>query len=91
MVKLSIYLNRHVFVMELKEPQSGNMYLPTCAPYEDSNQPAHPHEETLHHWLSKMRPVNILIRLCECASWSESSLGAHVKRYVSHVAVQIKD
>ena len=38
------------------------------------------YEETLHHWLSKMRPVKILIRLPECAGRSEYSLGAHVRR-----------
>ena len=57
----------------------------------DSNQPAYqrrlfriryPGEETWHPWLSKMCPVKILIRLCECTVWSESSLGAHVWRYV---------
>ena len=41
-----------------------------------------PHEETLPLRMSKMRPVKILIRLCEYAGWSESSLGAHVKKYV---------
>ena len=40
------------------------------------------HAETLHPWLLKIRPVKILIRLRECAGWSESSLGAHVRRYV---------
>ena len=40
-----------------------------------------PHEETLHPWLSQKRPVKILIRLRECAGWSESYLGAHVRRY----------
>ena len=39
-------------------------------------------EETLQPWLSKMRPMKILIRLCEFAGLSESSLGAHVRRYV---------
>ena len=39
------------------------------------------HEETLHR-VAKTHPVKILIRLRECASWSESSLGAHVRRYV---------
>ena len=57
-----------------------------CAPNENSNQPAHPlrylHEETLHPWLSKMRLVKSLIRLRECAGWSESSLSAQVQRYV---------
>ena len=36
---------------------------------------------TLHPWLSIMRAVKIQIRLRECAVWSESSLGAHVRRY----------
>ena len=40
------------------------------------------HEETLHPWLSKMRTAKIQIRLRECAGWSESSQGAHVKRYI---------
>ena len=47
-------------------------YLRTYTPIEDSIQPAIPpsdqslrcsHEETLHAWVSKMRPVRILIRL----------------------------
>ena len=38
--------------------------------------------QPVHHWLSKMFAVKILIRLRECAGWSESSLGAHVRRYV---------
>ena len=71
--------------------QREKMYLITCTPNEDPNQSAHlrslnslrcPHEETLHPWLSKMRPVKILIRLHECAVWSESSLDAHVQWYV---------
>ena len=40
------------------------------------------HKETLHPWLSKMHPGKILIRLRECAGWSESSLGALVWSYV---------
>ena len=49
-----------------------------------SDQSLHcPHEETLLPWLSKMLAVKILIRLRECAVWSESSLGAHVRRYIS--------
>ena len=36
----------------------------------------------LHTWLSKMCPVKIVIRLRECAGWSESSLDACVRRYV---------
>ena len=58
-----------------KEPQREKSYLLTCAPNEDSNQPAHPRslislrcpdEETLHPLLSKIRPVKIsrsLIRI----------------------------
>ena len=38
------------------------------------------HEETLQLWLSKVHPGKILIRLR--AGWSESSLGAHVQRYI---------
>ena len=38
----------------------------------------YPYEETLYPWLSKMRTAKIQIRLRE----SESSLGAHVGRYV---------
>ena len=30
-----------------------------------------------------MRPVKILIRLRECAGWSESSPGTYVRRYIS--------
>ena len=54
----------------LYEPQRKKTYLLTCAPNEDLNQPAHArsdqtlpcgHEETLCLWLSKMRPVKILI------------------------------
>ena len=40
------------------------------------------HEKILPFWPSKLWPVKILIRLRECAGWSESSLGAHVQRYV---------
>ena len=59
----------------------------------DSNQPAHPRsliwvfvvrmkKLCMHPCLSKMHPVKILIRLRECTGWSESSLGAHVRRFV---------
>ena len=37
-----------------------------------------PHKEILGPWLSRMHPVKILLRLRECAGWSESSLDAHV-------------
>ena len=35
----------------------------------------------LHPWLSNMRPVEILISLCNRTGWSESSLGVHVRMY----------
>ena len=38
-------------------------------------------EETLHLWLHKIQPVNILIRLQEYTGWSASSL-EHVKTYI---------
>ena len=48
-----------------------------------SDQSLHcPHEQILHPWLLKIRPVKNLIRLRECAGWSESSLEANVRRYV---------
>ena len=40
-------------------------------------------------WLSKMLSVKILIRLLECTGWSESSLGGHVRKYISDVAVHV--
>ena len=40
------------------------------------------HEETLHPWLSNMSPVKIQLSLRECVGWSESSLSAHIRRYV---------
>ena len=43
------------------------------------------HEDTLRHWLSKRRLAKIQIRLRECAVWSESSLGAHIRRYVCRI------
>ena len=54
-----------------------------CACAQSDQSICYPHEETLHACLSKMRPVKILIRLRECAGWSESSLGADIQRYVS--------
>ena len=66
------------------EPRSEKTYFLIWATNEDSNLPWHsrsfislscPYEETLHPLPSKMRPVKILIRLRECADWSESLLG----------------
>ena len=72
----------------------------TCAPNEGSNQPAHPRSQVrafvvrrkkrcVLGYLKCMRPAKIQIRLHECAGWSESSLGAHVRRYVSDVVVPL--
>ena len=52
----------------LNEPQNKKTYLPTYTPSEDSDLPVH-----LHPWLSKMCPVQILIRLHERAGRYESS------------------
>ena len=52
-----------------------------CASAQSDQRVRCPLEETLHPWLSELRPVKILIRLRSCAVWSESSLGAHVRRY----------
>ena len=74
------------------EPQRTKKYLLICAPTKtqiilrspESDQNLRcPFQETLHPWLSKTRPAKILIRLRECAVWSESSLGAHIRKYVS--------
>ena len=50
------------------EPLGEKTYLLTHALNVDSNKPVQsgqslccPHEETLHPWLTKMHPVNILI------------------------------
>ena len=64
---------QHTFAIE---PEREKTYLLKCAPNNDksvcpstqSDQSLlSPHEETLHPWLSKMRPGKILISLCECA------------------------
>ena len=49
-----------------------------CASARSDQSLGCPHEETLHPWLSKTRSEKILIRLRECAGWSESSLGAQL-------------
>ena len=73
------------------ETQRGKTYLLACGPNRDANQPAHVqpdqslrclHDETVHPWQAKMRREKILIRLRECAGWSESSLGGHAPRYI---------
>ena len=51
-----------------------------CASTQSDQSTHCPHEEIFHPWLSKMRPVKILIRLCACAVWPESSRSALVRR-----------
>ena len=60
-----------IYVRNCEKP-----YLLTCAPNEDSNQPAHPRSlirvfvvriKKKNHWLSQMYPVKIRIRLRDCA------------------------
>ena len=78
MVKFSVYLNRHVFVIVCAQRWRKL----ACASAQSEKSLRGWHEVTLHPWLSKMRPVKILIRLRECTGWSKSSLSAHVRRYV---------
>ena len=59
--------------------QQGHKW--ACASAQSYQNLPCPHEETLRPWLSKMCPVRILISLRKCAGWSESSLGAIVRRY----------
>ena len=62
-----------------------------CASAQSDQRLCCPLEETLHSLLSKMflenilirlRPDNILIKLRECVGLSDSSLSAHVQKYV---------
>ena len=39
-----------------------------CASAQSDQSLRYPHEETAHLWLSKMRPVKIMISLRECAN-----------------------
>ena len=49
-----------------------------CASAQSDQSLRCPYEETLWHWPSKMHIAMVLTRLCECAGWSESSMGATV-------------
>ena len=71
--------------------QSQKTYLLTCAPSEDSDQPAHSRsliriftERILDSQGCKVSSCGqkTLIRLHGCAGCFESSFGAHVRRYV---------
>ena len=84
--------HRNQFWILILEAWREKTCLLTCALNEDSNQPAHPRSQdwvfvvrmkkTLHLCPSKIHPLKVLVRLRECAGSSESSLGAHVRRYI---------
>ena len=67
------------------------MYFLKDAPNEDSNQTVHPHS-LIRVFVGHMKKCGILgypkcivmiqIRLSEHLGWSDSSLGAHVRKYV---------
>ena len=70
----------------IHDPPLENTSLLTCTSNEDTDQPAHPHS-LIRHWnFTSMTVLNaaikIMIRLREFAGCSESSLGAHVRRYL---------
>ena len=86
----------HVFAWcGLYELRRQIAYIRTCAPGKDSDQPANLRclirIFTRRIWDSQESNVPIwddrkLTRLHGCAGWVESSLGAHVRRYVFHFA-----
>ena len=86
---LSAYVQRHVFAWrglyylnQMNRNVGKRTFFHTATKAEFDQRLRCPHEETLHSWLSKMRPVRVLIRLRECAGWSESSRSAH-KRFLA--------
>ena len=54
-----------------------------CASAQSDRSLRCPHEETLHTWVAKIRPVKILIRQTDlnCADWSIYLLGPPVRIY----------
>ena len=68
------YMNRNVRKRTFSNgrPTKTQISLHIRAVQSDTHSPQ---EQIYHLWLFKMRPVKILIRLRECAGWSESSLG----------------
>ena len=57
----------------VNEPEHGKTSKISCVPSEDSDQPGHPHENTLSHCLSIKRTAKT-----DRTGGSESSLGAQV-------------
>ena len=73
------------------KPHFPKTYLLTCAPSEDSDQFAHSCSliRIFTGRILDSQGCNVsscgqrrLIRLCGCSGWTESSLDAHVRRYV---------
>ena len=60
------YINRNVRNVP-SDIRAQRRFKSACASVQSDQSLRCPHEETLHPWLSKMRPVKILIRLRECA------------------------
>ena len=61
-----------------------------CASAHSDQSLRCPHvKETWYPYLSKMRRMKNLIRLCKCTGLSESSLGAHFRRSFSDVAANL--
>ena len=89
---LVLWVNmEHCSVMALYWLQLQKLYLQTCAPREDLDQPGHSHG--LIRLFSRcilgsqgcnffMQTENTLIRLQGGASWFETSLGAYVWQYI---------
>ena len=87
-VKFSIYLNRYVFIMIIWTATWENVHFrkctqwiirSACASAQSVQSRRGLYLETLHPGLSIMRPVKILIILCEIADWSKSSPDTHVR------------
>ena len=91
-MKFSIYLNRRVFVMGTfmsrnvrkrtfwhVRPTKTQISLRIRAVWLESSLSAWRNIVSL---AIRNAPVKILIRLCECAGWSDSPLGAHVRGFV---------
>ena len=60
-------------------------FKPACAFAQTEPSLRFMHEETLHPWPSKVRPVKILIRLRKNAGWSASTLGTFSAVAVFHI------
>ena len=109
-VKFSIYLNMRVFLVQpecfhifshfcikVYEPQHEKTYLRTCAPWEDSHQPAHPFslirvffvcmKKLNIPWLSKTRPApsdwRYVLDVAASSIHHENSLLKYIENFTS--------